>query len=144
MRFTSMRLPWKFVPDKFFKACFAMKGCPLHKEHNAEDACLKARPVGRRTKASIYLIAFHHAMSMLSNQCLDSGFWAVPEFMKIDQSCLKHYDKKVRACARTVIPVSLFIVVFFGQSSGWGMGRPESLQISWMGSFGNRLYTCFS
>jgi len=95
-----------------------MKGYSLHKEHNAEDVCLKARPVGRSPKARLCVIAFHHAMSMLSNQCLDSGFWAAPEFMIIDQSCLKHYDKKVRACARTVIPVSLLIVSFSGQSSG--------------------------
>jgi len=71
-----------------------MKGHSLHKRHNAEDARLKARPVGRSPKARLCVIAFHHAISMLSQvclfmDCLDSGFWAAPEFMIIDQSCLK-------------------------------------------------------
>jgi len=65
-----------------------MKGDSLHKKHNAEDVRLKARPVGRSPKARLCVIAFHHAMSMLSKQCLDSGFWATPEFMIIDQSYL--------------------------------------------------------
>ncbi len=51
-----------------------MKGYSLHKEHNVEDVCLKARPVGRFPKASLSVIAFHHAISMLSKQCLDPGF----------------------------------------------------------------------
>ena len=51
-----------------------MKGYSLHKEHNVEDVCLKARPVGRFPKASPSVIAFHHAISMLSKQCLDPGF----------------------------------------------------------------------
>jgi len=46
----------------------------LHKKHNAEDVRLTARPVGRSLKARLRVIAFHHAMSMLSKQCLDSGF----------------------------------------------------------------------
>ena len=78
-----------------------MKGNSLHKKHNAEDVRLKARPMGRSPKARLCVIAFHHAMSMLSKQCLDSGFWAAPEFMIIGQSCLKYYHKKVRANART-------------------------------------------
>jgi len=28
---------------------------------------------------------------MLSKQCLDSAYWAAPEFMIINQSCLNHY-----------------------------------------------------
>jgi len=39
----------------------------IHKKHNAEDVCLKAGPEGRCPKASLCVIAFHHAMSMLSN-----------------------------------------------------------------------------
>ncbi len=61
----------------------------LHKKHNVEDVRLKARPVGRSPKARLCVIAFHHAISMLSKQCLDSGFWVAPEFMIISQSCLK-------------------------------------------------------
>jgi len=58
----------------------------LHKKHNAEDARLKARPVGRSPIARLCVIAFHHAMSMFSQfclfmECLDSGYWAEPEFM---------------------------------------------------------------
>jgi len=34
----------------------------LHKRHNAEDVRLKARPVGRCPKASLCVIAFHHAI----------------------------------------------------------------------------------
>jgi hypothetical protein len=67
-----------------------MKGHPLRKKHNAEDVRLKVRPVGRGPKASFCVIAFHHAICMLTNQCFDSGFWAAPEFMKISQSCLKY------------------------------------------------------
>ena len=59
----------------------------LHKKHNAEDVRLKARPMGRSPKARLCDIAFHHAMSMLSKQCLDPGFWASPEFMILNQSC---------------------------------------------------------
>jgi hypothetical protein len=66
-----------------------MKGYSLHKKHNAEDARLKARPLGRSPKTRLSVIAFHHAMSMLSKQCLDSGFWAAPEIMTINQSCPK-------------------------------------------------------
>jgi len=58
-----------------------MNGYSIHKEHNAEDVRLKARPVGRCPKTSLGVIAFHHAISMLSKQCLDAGFWATPEFM---------------------------------------------------------------
>jgi len=66
----------------------------LHKKHNVEDVRLKARPVGRSPKARLCVIAFHHAISMLSQvclfmECLDSGFWVAPEFMIISQSCLK-------------------------------------------------------
>jgi len=67
-----------------------VNGHSLHKKHNAEDVRLKDRPVGRSPKARLCAIAFHHAMSMFSKQCLDSGFWAAPEFMIIDQSCLNH------------------------------------------------------
>jgi hypothetical protein len=66
-----------------------MKGHSLHKKHNAEDVRLKARPVGRCPKASLCVIAFHHAISMLSKQCLDPDFWASPEFMIISQCCLE-------------------------------------------------------
>ena len=87
-----------------------MNGRSIHKKHNAEDVHLKARPVGRCPKASLCVIAFHHArFSMqlacfdlhgwrecrfcrsknLSKQCLDPGFWASPEFMIINQRCLK-------------------------------------------------------
>ena len=64
----------------------------LHKRHNAEDVRLKARPVGRCPKASLCVIAFYHASfdyvaGMLSKQCLDSGFWASPEFMILNQRC---------------------------------------------------------
>ncbi len=59
----------------------------IHKEHNAEDVRLKARPVGRCPKARLRVIAFYHAISMLSKQCLDSGFWATPEYMILNQSC---------------------------------------------------------
>ena len=83
----------------------------LHKKHNAEDVRLKARPVGRCPKARLCVIAFHHArFSMqlacfdlhgwrecrfcrsknLSKQCLDSDFWASPEFMILNQSCPSH------------------------------------------------------
>jgi len=62
----------------------------IHKNHNAEDVRLKARPVGRNPKGSLCVIAFHHAISMLSKQCLDAAFWVSPEFMIIDQSCLEH------------------------------------------------------
>jgi hypothetical protein len=58
-----------------------MNGYSLHKEHNAEDVRLKARPVGRCPKASPCVIVFYHATSMLSKQCLDPDFWASPEFM---------------------------------------------------------------
>ena len=67
-----------------------MKGYSLHKEHNAEDVHLKARPAGCYPKAKLYVIAFYHAISMLSKQCLDFGFWVTPEFMIINQTCL-HY-----------------------------------------------------
>jgi hypothetical protein len=59
----------------------------IHKEHNAEDVRLKARPVGRCPKARLRVIAFYHAISMLSKQCLDSGFWATPEYMRLNQRC---------------------------------------------------------
>ena len=61
----------------------------LHKEHNADDVRLKARPMGLYPKARLRAIAFHRAISMLSKQCLDSGLWVEPEFMIIYQSCLK-------------------------------------------------------
>jgi len=32
-------------------------------------------------------LGYYPAISMLSKQCLDSGFWAAPEFMIISQSC---------------------------------------------------------
>jgi len=67
-----------------------MKGDYLHKKHNAEDVRLKARPVGRSPKARLCVIGFHHAINMLSKQCLDSGFWAAPEIMIIDQSRLNY------------------------------------------------------
>jgi len=57
----------------------------LHKKHNAEDVRLKARPVGRSPKARLCIIASHRTMSMLSKQCLDSGFWATPELMMLNQ-----------------------------------------------------------
>jgi hypothetical protein len=60
----------------------------LHKEHNAENVRLKARPAGRCPKVNLYVIAFHHAISMLSKQCLDLVFWATPEYMIINQRCL--------------------------------------------------------
>jgi len=59
----------------------------IDKNHNAEDVRLKARPVGRCPKARLYVIASYHAISMLSKQCLDSGFWAAPEFMILNQRC---------------------------------------------------------
>jgi len=61
----------------------------LHKKHNAEDVLLKARPVGRCPKARLRVIASHHAISMFLKQCLDPGFWASPEFMILNQRCLK-------------------------------------------------------
>ena len=62
----------------------------IHNKHNAEDVRLKARPVGRCPKARLYVIAYYHARfnyvaGMLSKQCLDSGFWAAPEFMILNQ-----------------------------------------------------------
>ena len=77
-------------PDLFIMA--------LHKKHNAENVCLKARPVGRSPKARLCVIAFHHAISMLSKQCLDSGFWAAPEFMIIDQSGLNLLNIVSQVC----------------------------------------------
>jgi len=53
----------------------------IHKGYNAEDARLKARPVGRNPKTSLGVIVFYHAISMLSKQCLDAGFWVAPEYM---------------------------------------------------------------
>jgi len=57
----------------------------IHKKHNAEDVRLKTRPTGQCPKARLRVIAFYHAMSMLSKQFLDSGFWALPEFMILKQ-----------------------------------------------------------
>jgi hypothetical protein len=71
----------------------------LHKEHNAEDVRLKARPSGRCPKARLRVITFHHTMSMLSKQCLDSGFWAAPEFMILNQSCPSYNDTFTGNCA---------------------------------------------
>ena len=59
----------------------------LHKEHNAEDVRLKSRPVGRCPKTRLRVIASYQAISMLSKQCLDPGFWASPELMILNQSC---------------------------------------------------------
>jgi len=59
----------------------------LHNKHNAEDVRLKARPVGQCQKARLRVIASHHAISMLLKQCLDPGFWALPEFMILNQRC---------------------------------------------------------
>jgi len=67
-----------------------VNGYSIHKVHNAEDGRLKARPVGRYPKTSLGVIAFYHAISMLSKQCLDAGFWVTPEFMIIGQSCPGH------------------------------------------------------
>jgi hypothetical protein len=60
-----------------------VNGYSIHKNHYAEDVHLKVRPSGQSTKASLCVIAFHHAISMLSKQCLDAGFCALPEFMII-------------------------------------------------------------
>jgi len=36
----------------------------IHKEHNAEDVRLKARPVGRYPEVRLCVIAFYHARFM--------------------------------------------------------------------------------
>ena len=48
---------------------------------------IKYHKFWRCPKASLCIIAFYHAISMLSKQCLDSGFWASPEFMILNQRC---------------------------------------------------------
>jgi hypothetical protein len=63
-----------------------MNGYSIHENHNAEDARLKNRPMGQSTKTSLFVIAFYHAISMISKQCLDAGFCALPELMIIVQS----------------------------------------------------------
>jgi len=73
-----------------------VNGHSIHKNHNAEDVRLKARPAGRNPKASLCVIVLHHAISMLSKQCLDTGFWVSPEFMIINQSCPRLYSKSRR------------------------------------------------
>ncbi len=60
----------------------------IRKNHNAENRRLKARPVGRCPNTRLYVIDFYHAISMLSNQCLDSGIWTTPEFMIINECYL--------------------------------------------------------
>jgi len=56
-----------------------MNACCIHKKHNAEDVRLKARPMGRCPKASLCVIAFHHAISMLSNMYRKYGSRAMQE-----------------------------------------------------------------
>ncbi len=94
----------------------------LHKRHNAENVRLKARPLGRCPKARLHVIASYQARyiykaGMLSKQCLDPGFWASPELMILNQSCLD--TLYVHSNNITAVPLTL-------RDTGW---RPPPVTV---------------
>ena len=97
----------------------------LHKKHNEEDVRLKARPVGRCPKARLCVIAFYHAISMISKQCLDSDFRASPEFMILNQSCPRSGTFNTRLCAAVVVCSPGSKLISTGGSQTFTAPRPE-------------------